>query len=65
MQENDLKSIKSYLVEFSQVKDELKKSNEFKPNLFFDKNSYGQLNLGDYSSFDPFQNRDAVRGAQY
>jgi len=42
--------------EQSQVKDNLTRMNEFKPNLSFCQDSFGQLNF-EYSNFDPFKSK--------
>ena len=39
------------------IKDDLKASNQFKPHLTFEMNSFGQLNLKGYSSFDSFRSK--------
>jgi hypothetical protein len=57
MQYNEEKAIdriQSKLYEMSQIKDNLIVSNEFKPNLTFDKDSFGQLYLNQYKNDDPF-----------
>ena len=41
----------------NQVKDDLKASNQFEPNLAFGNDFFGQLNLNEYSSFDPFMSQ--------
>ena len=45
VQEEDIQTIQSKLNEITQVKDFLKKSNEFKPNLSFNLDSFGRLYL--------------------
>ena len=44
-----IKTIQSKCNEINQVKEEIKASNEFRPNLSFDTVLSGQLNLGEYS----------------
>jgi hypothetical protein len=48
-QEEAIKELKLKLYEQSQVKDHLKEMNEFKPNLSFNQDSFGQLYLNEYS----------------
>ena len=54
-QEEAIAELRLKLNEQNQVEDNLKRMNEFKPNLSFSQNSFGQLYLNDYSSIsDPF-----------
>ena len=46
--------LKSNLNEITKIKDGLKASNHFKPNVSFEKSSFGYLQLREYFSFDPF-----------
>ena len=43
--EKALEVIKSTLIDISEIKEDLKASNKFIPNSFFDKSSFGKLNL--------------------
>ena len=52
-----IKTIQSKCNEINQIKEEIKASNEFRPNLSFDTVLFGQLNLGEYSNFDPFKSQ--------
>jgi hypothetical protein len=54
-QEKTIEELKSKLDEQSQVKDNLIRMNEFKPNLSFSQDSFGQLYLNEYSGIDPFK----------
>jgi hypothetical protein len=56
-QETAIAELKLKLDEQSQVKDELIKMNEFKPNLSFSQDSFGQLYLNEYSNIDPFESQ--------
>ena len=58
-QEETISIIQSNINEMSQVRENLKTSNEFKPNLSFQLNqtSFGQLNLNEYSTIDPFKSQ--------
>ena len=47
----------------NQIKEDLKSSNKFEPNLAFEKNNFGQLNLSEYSSFEPFKS-NILKGQQ-
>ena len=58
IQKNQLK-----LNEINKMRDYLKAINEFKPNESFVKDSFGQLNLNEYSSFDPFKS-SILKGQQ-
>ena len=40
-----------------QVKEHLKAWNDIRPTLTFNKDSFAQLNLNDYSNFDPFKSK--------
>jgi hypothetical protein len=55
-QDEAIVELKLKLEEQSQVKNELKRMNEFKPNLSFSQNSFGLLHLNEYS-FDPFKSQ--------
>jgi len=56
-QEEALVELKLKLGEQMQVKDHLIQMNEFKPNLSFSQDSFGQLHLNEYSSNDPFKSQ--------
>jgi hypothetical protein len=56
-QEKDIAELKLKLNEQSKVKDNLVQMNEFKSNLTFDQDSFGQLYLNEYSSNDPFESQ--------
>ena len=60
--EKALEVIKSKLIEMSEIKEDLKASNQFKPNSLFDKSSFGQLNLKHFPS-DPFKSK-ILKGKQ-
>ncbi len=49
--------LKLKLDEQSQVKDNLMQMNEFKPNLSFNQDSFGQLHLNEYSSNGLFKSQ--------
>ena len=49
IQENAIQTIQLKLDEMSLVDEDLMAFNEFKPNVSFSKDSFGQLNLGEYS----------------
>jgi hypothetical protein len=51
-QEESIAELKLKLNEQSQVKDNLTRMNEFKPNLSFSQDSFGKLYLNEYSSND-------------
>jgi hypothetical protein len=53
-QENAVEMIKVKLDKLRQANDHLKASNQFKANLSFSQDSFGSLNLNEYSS-DPFK----------
>jgi hypothetical protein len=53
-QQASIADIKAKLNEITNVREHLKAFNEFKPNLSFDKVSFGKLNLIEYS-IDPFK----------
>ena len=55
-QEKAIAELKLKLDEQSQVKDNLIRMNEFKPNLSFIQGYFGQLNLNEYS-IDPFKSQ--------
>jgi hypothetical protein len=55
-QEEAIGELKLKLDEQSQVKDNLTRMNEFKPNLSFSPDSFGQLRLNEYS-IDPFRSQ--------
>jgi hypothetical protein len=55
-QEKVIAELKLKLDEQSQVKDNLIQMNEFKPNLSFSPDSFGQLRLNEYS-IDPFKSQ--------
>jgi hypothetical protein len=55
-QEVSIAELKSKLNEQSQVKEELIDMNQFKPNLSFSPDSFGQLYLNEYS-IDPFKSQ--------
>jgi hypothetical protein len=54
-QEEAIVELKSKVDEQSQVKDNLIKMNDFKPNLSFSPDSFGQLRLNEYSGNDKFK----------
>jgi hypothetical protein len=56
-QKGAIVELKSKLNEQSQVKDNLKRMNEFKPNLTFNPDSFGLLYLNEYSNIDPFKSQ--------
>ena len=56
-QEVAVKIIQSKQNEMNQVKDNLKKSYEFKPNLNFNQDFFGQLDLGQYSSLSSLKSQ--------
>ena len=56
-QEEAIAELKMKLNEHSQVKDELIKMNEFKPNVSFSQDSFGHLYLYEYSNIDPFKSQ--------
>jgi hypothetical protein len=56
-QEESIAELKSKLGEQNQVKDELSKINEFKPNLSFNQDSFGLLCLNEYSGIDLFKSQ--------
>jgi hypothetical protein len=56
-QDEAITVLKWKLDEQSQVKDNLIKMNEFKPNLSFNQDSFGQLSLSEYSGIDPFKSQ--------
>jgi len=56
-QEEAIAGLKLKLDEKSQVKDHLKEMNEFKANLSFSQDSFGQLRLNEYSFIDPFKSK--------
>jgi hypothetical protein len=56
-QEKAIAELKLKLNEQIQVKDELMRMNEFKPNVSFRPDSFGQLCLNDYSNIDPFKSK--------
>jgi hypothetical protein len=55
-QEEAIAELKSKLNEQSQVRDNLTRMNEFKPNRSFSPDSFGQLRLNEYS-IDPFRSQ--------
>ena len=55
--EKALEIIQSKLNKIAQLKEDSKLSNQFKPNLIFDKSSFGQLDFNLYSSVDPFKSQ--------
>jgi hypothetical protein len=56
-QEEAIAELKLKLIEQSQVKDNLIKTNDFKPNLSFSQDSFGQIHLNEYSNIDPFESQ--------
>jgi hypothetical protein len=56
-QETAIAELNLKLNEQSQVKDNLIRMNEFKPNLSFSPDSFGLLHLNEYSSNDPFKSQ--------
>ena len=56
-QQESINRIQPKLNEMIQVKEHLKALNDFRPNLSFEKNLFGQLNLNEYSRFDPFESK--------
>jgi hypothetical protein len=56
-QEEAIAKLKLKLNEQSQVKDNIKEMNEFKPNVSFSQDSFGQLHLNEYSSIDLFKSQ--------
>jgi hypothetical protein len=56
-QEESSAELRLKLNEQSQVKDNLIKMNEFKPNLSFSQDWFGQLHLNEYTSIDPFKSQ--------
>jgi hypothetical protein len=56
-QEGAIVELKLKLGEQSQVRDSLIKMNEFKPNVSFNQDLFGQLHLNEYSGNDPFKSR--------
>jgi hypothetical protein len=56
-QEEAIAELKLKLDEQSQVKDHLIEMNEFKPNVSFSQDSFGQLSLNEYSSNDLFKSK--------
>ena len=63
-QQEAIATIQSNLNIMNQVKDDLKASNQFEPNLNFNKDFFGQLNLGEHSSFNQFFNSKILTGQQ-
>ena len=55
-QEENIKILKFKFIEMNQIKNYLKATNEFKPDLNFNIDLFGQLNLTEYSS-DPFKSK--------
>jgi hypothetical protein len=55
-QKEKIEAIQLKLNEFTQIKEKLKASNEFKPNLSFDRDSFGQLHFK-YFQFDRFKSK--------
>jgi hypothetical protein len=53
-QQDAIGDIKLKLNEMSQIRDDLKKSNTFDPNLSFSQGSFGSLCLNTYFEIDPF-----------
>jgi len=56
-QEEAIAELRLKLNEQNQVEDNLKRMNEFKPNLSFSQDSFGLLYLNEYSSIDPFKSQ--------
>ena len=56
-QQEAIAKIQPHLNEMVLIKEDLKASNEFKPFLSFNKDLFGQLNLNEYSCFDPFKSQ--------
>jgi hypothetical protein len=56
-QEEAIAILKCKLYEQSHVKDHLIEMNEFKPNVSFSQDSFGQLSLNEYSSNDLFKSQ--------
>jgi hypothetical protein len=56
-QERDFRKVQSTKSIMNKVKEDLNESNQFKSNLSFDKDSFGQLKLNEFSSFDPFKSQ--------
>ncbi len=56
-QEKTIAELKSNLDEQSQVKDKLMLKNEFKPNVSFSPDSFGQLHLNEYLNNDLFKSQ--------
>ncbi len=56
-QEEAIADLKFKLDEQSQVKDNLTRVNDFTPNVSFSPDSFGQLNLNEYSIVDPFMSQ--------
>jgi hypothetical protein len=57
LQEEAIAELKSKLDEQSQVNDELTRMNEFKPNVSFSPDWFGQLRLNQYSNKDLFKSQ--------
>ena len=55
-QKEKIEAIQLKLNEFTQIKDNLKAPNEFKPNLSFDTDSFGQIHFK-YFQFDRFKSK--------
>jgi len=56
-QEEAIAELRLKLNEQSQVKVNLMQMNKFKPNLTFNRGSFGQLNLNEYVRIDPFKSK--------
>jgi hypothetical protein len=56
-QEEAIAGLKFKLDEQSQVKENMKKVNQFTPNLSFSPDSFGLLYLNEYSNIDPFKSQ--------
>ena len=56
-QQEAIETIQSNLNIMILINEYLKASNQFEPNLNFNKDFFGQLNLGQYSSSDSFHSK--------
>jgi len=56
-QEEAIAELKLRLDQQSQVKNNLTRMNEFKPNVSFNQDSFGLLHLNEYSIIDPFKSQ--------
>jgi hypothetical protein len=56
-QKKAIAELRLKLDEQSLVNDELTRMNDFKPNVSFSQDSFGQLHLNEYSSIGPFESQ--------